>query len=154
MKYYKLTDQELRTHNGFQWEVGKKYTIEKPGTKMCSDQVFHCYSHPVLAVILNPVHANIKNPRMFEVEVDEIVAGDGLKFASKAQTLVSEIALPELSTVQKVDFAIRVALKVYKDEGFEKWAASYLDRSDTSEAAVSAAGAAERAAEAAERAAE
>lgn len=30
MKKYKLTDPNLKTHNGFQWELGVKQVIQSP----------------------------------------------------------------------------------------------------------------------------
>ena len=97
MKYYKLLSQEMTSHNNTKWEVGVPITISKEGNQMCTDQVLHCYNHLMLAVIFNPIHGNIKNPLLFEIEVDKIVNTDGLKFASKSQTLIKEISLPEIN---------------------------------------------------------
>jgi hypothetical protein len=99
---------------------------------MCTDQVLHCYNHPLLAVILNSVHANIKNPLLFEISVDKIVASDGLKFASKSQTLIKEIPLPEISLEQKIEFGIRVAKTIYTEKKWNEWADKWLDGSDRS----------------------
>ena len=100
---------------------------------MCTDQVLHCYNHPLLAVVFNPMHANIQNPKLFEINVDKIVNTDGLKFASKSQTLIEEIPLPEISTEQKVEFAIRVAKTVYKEKKWNEWADKWLNGEDRSE---------------------
>ena len=43
MKKYKLTNKEMKTHKGFQWELGKKEVIEKKGNALCTDAVFHFY---------------------------------------------------------------------------------------------------------------
>ena len=130
---YKLLDQELFSNNGkFQWEIGKTYTIEKPGNEMCSDEVFHCYNHPILAVLLNRLHVNIRNPRLFEIEVPEFVNNDGLKFASKSQTLVKELDLPTITNDQRLEFAIRVAKLVCDDEKWNSWADKWLSGEDRS----------------------
>ena len=124
---YKLLDQELKSNNGtFQWEIGKEYTIDKPGNKMCSDEVFHCYNHPVLAVLFNILHGNIENPRLFEIEVPEFVNNDKLKYASKSQKLIKEIDLPVISIEQRIEFAIRVAKLVCDDEKWNSWADKWL----------------------------
>ena len=127
MKYYKLLTQDLKSHNDTQWQIGVPITIAKKGVKMCSDQVLHCYNHPLLAVIFNSFHVLIENPKLFEINVDKIVNTDGLKFASKSQTLIEEIPLPEISTEQKVEFAIRVAKTVYKEKKWNEWADKWLN---------------------------
>ena len=136
---YKLLTQEKKSHGGFQWEMNKEYRIDKPGKELCSDQVFHCYSHPVLAILLNPIHANINNPRLFEIEVDAITNDDGLKYGTKMQKLVREIEIPKLDIMTKVDFSIRVAMEVYQEDWFTTWAENFLNRIDVSEAAATAA---------------
>jgi hypothetical protein len=138
-KYYKLLTQEMTSHNNTKWETGVSVTVTKQGNEMCSDQVLHCYNHLLLAAIFNPIHANIKNPRLFEIEVDEICNTDGLKFASKSQTLIKEISLPEIYPKQRADFAIKVAKLVYKDASWNLWADRWLDGSDCSDAAYAAA---------------
>ena len=137
---YKLLDQELRSNNGqFQWEMGKEYTIEKPGNEMCSDEVFHCYNHPALAVLFNILHANIKDPKLFEIEVPEFVNNDRLKYASKSQKLIKEIDLPVISINQRIEFAIKVAKIVCKDEAWNAWADKWLSGEDRTEESAYAA---------------
>ena len=80
---YKLTAQDMTTHNGFKWKLGKKRTIYKFGKKLCTDQVFHFYDYPEMAELFNIRHANISNPRIFEVSCDE-VSHDGLKGGTDA----------------------------------------------------------------------
>lgn len=135
-KYYKLLSQEMTSHNDTKWEIGTTITILKPGKEMCTDQVLHCYNHPLLAVFLNPIHADIKNPLLFEIKVDEIVNSDGLKFASKSQTLLKEISLPEISTEQRIAISIKIAKTVYKDEKWNEWADKWLSGEDRSSAAA------------------
>jgi hypothetical protein len=130
MKYYKLLSQDLTSHQDTKWEIGVPITIAKEGVKMCSDQVLHCYNHPMLAVIFNPIHVNIHNPKLFEIEVDKIVNTDGLKFASKSQTLIKEISLPEIAIEQRVEFAIKTVKLVYKNGSWNSWADKWLDGSD------------------------
>jgi hypothetical protein len=129
-KYYKLLSQEMTSLNNTKWEIGKTITISKQGDVMCTDQVLHCYNHPMLAVIFNPIHANISNAKLFEISVDSIVNNDGLKFASKSQTLLREISLPEISLEQKIEFAIKVSKLVYKNKKWNLWADKWLDGSD------------------------
>ena len=150
MKYYKLLTQKMTSYHDTEWKLNKTITIEKEGVEMCTDQVLHCCNHPLLAVVFNPIHANIKNPKLFEISVDKIVNTDGLKFASKSQTLIKEIPLPEISTEQKIEFGIKVAKTVYKEENWNLWADKWLNGEDRSkESAFTAAAAAANAANAA-----
>ena len=99
MKVYKLTNQDMQTHGGFQWALGEI-------TNACSDEVFHVYPSPELAVLLNPIHSDFQNPRLFEAEGGgEVVADDGLKLGVKRMTLLTELPLPEVTTLQRVKFA-------------------------------------------------
>jgi hypothetical protein len=139
MKYYKLLTQEMTSHNYTTWEIGVPITIAKKGVRMCSDQVLHCYNHPLLAVIFNSIHADIFNPKLFEISVDKIVNTDGLKFASKSQTLIKEISLPEITSKQKIEFAIKVAKLVYKNESWNSWADDWLSGEDCSQNSARAA---------------
>ncbi len=136
----KLTDQNMKTHNGFQWELGKKEIIKKKGGNLCSDSYFHCYEHPLLSVLLNPMHADIKNPRLFLIEVGGKSKDDnGLKCGFKEMTLIEEIRLPEITINQRIAFGILCALQVYKEESFVKWANDWLHNVDRSKVSASAA---------------
>ena len=139
MKYYKLLTQEMISHSYTTWEIGESITIAKKGVRMCSDQVLHCYNHPALAVIFNAIHADIFNPKLFEISVDKIVNTDGLKFASKSQTLIKEISLPEITLEEKIEFAIKVVKLVYKDKSWNYWADAWLSGEDRSKNSTDAA---------------
>lgn len=108
---YKLTTRDLKTFNGFQWEIGKKVTTNGMGG-LCSSGFLHYYHHPLLAVLLNPLHADITDPRLFEAEAEGIHLDDnGLKGGCTEMTLVREIDLPEITTTQKVAFGILVSFR-------------------------------------------
>ncbi len=139
MKRYKLTTRELTTHNGFQWEIGKEVKTDGSGD-LCSKVWLHCYTSPLLAVLLNPIHANISNPRIWSV----FAGGDrkedkGLKEGFTRMKLVKEIELPKISINQKIAFAILCSIEVYKDESYNKWANNWLTGLDrTSKSAYAA----------------
>ncbi len=144
---YKLVSQEWTTHNGMKWAIGKTNKATGEGTEMCTNQVLHCYASPEQAVLFNPIHANIYNPILLEIECSEIVANDGLKYACKEQTPKKEICLPVFSLNQKIAFAIKMALLVYKAAPFVKWAEKWLSgKNRTADDADAAARAAARAA--------
>jgi hypothetical protein len=65
-----------------------------------------------MAAMFNPIHANIDNPRLFEIEASEIINQDFAKLACKSQMLVKEIPLPTLSDEQRQEVAIRCAMLI------------------------------------------
>ena len=57
---YKLTDADMRTQGGCQWQLGKwkrkSGRLAKSAMPLCSHGWFHCYGHPLVAVFMHPVH--------------------------------------------------------------------------------------------------
>ena len=145
---YKLLSQDMMSNGNTKWEIGVKKIKKDTGNyKMCTNNVFHCYSHPVLALFLNPIHANIENPRIFKIKVDRIVASDGLKQASLEQTIIEELIIPKPTLIQTTAFGIICAKHIYKNIKFQSWANNWLSNEDrSSHAAEAAARAAARAA--------
>ena len=144
---YKLLSQNMQSYGGTGWEIGVPVVVTVPGNTLCTNQLLHCYSDLELAVIFNPIHANIRNPRLFEIKTSEILADDGLKQGCKEQVLVEELPLPVISTDIKIAFAILCALEVWQDETFVNWAYKWLNKEDRSETAAYAAYAAADAAD-------
>jgi hypothetical protein len=131
MKLYKLTDASGRTRGGTQWGEGVSHSGTGEG-QLCGPGYIHAYEHPLLAVLLNPIHAAFDNPRLWEAE-GVIALRDGqLKCGCVTLTTTREIPLPQITTEQRVGFAIRSALAVYADPEFMKWAQAWLDGVDRS----------------------
>jgi len=114
MKYYKLTDQNMQTHHGFQWEVG--VWVEATGDPeqgLCSDGYLHCYDSLLLAVLHNPIHASIKDPLAWEVEVGgKSLENHGLKYGFRKMRLMEELPVPVITLEHRVRYAILCALYV------------------------------------------
>jgi len=128
---YKLLTQEMTSHGGMKWEIGKLEKAKKEGTEMCTPQVLHFYSHPLLAVFANPIHASITNPRLFEIEVEACVNKDNLKCASKTQRLVKELELPQLNDLQRQFVAINCAKLLPNPPSiWAEWADKWLSGED------------------------
>jgi hypothetical protein len=145
---YKLTNQKMQTHNGFQWEMNKWVETSGEGA-LCTNGWLHCYDNPLLAVVLNPIHADISSPRIFECAVEgKEKHNKGLKSGYSRMRLTRERVLPEISINTRVRFGILCALQVYKNESFVNWAKDWL--SGNNRAAAWAANAAAAAAAAAE----
>jgi hypothetical protein len=140
MKKYKLTDQKMRTYGGCQWELNIPIQTHGNSTKLCNDAWLHYYHHPLLAVLLNPIHAKITNPRLFEVKaLGKHLDNNGLKGGCNKMTLIKELKLPEITINQKIAFAILCSLEVYKEPNFVLWANNWLKGVNRSCAAARAA---------------
>ena len=136
---YKLTDANARTHDSCQWGIGITHEATEPGVQMCTNQVIHWYTDPLLAVFANPIHANYNPARLWECEVGEKVNGDALKSASKSVTTLRELPLPVISTEQRVEIAIRLVLPKCRNKKWLAWATKWLKGSDRTNAAAYAA---------------
>ena len=150
MKLYKLTDEHGQTKNNTQWGENITHTAKGNGQQgLCSDGWIHAYEHPLLAVLLNPIHGAFIEPRLWEAEGEIGESDHQLKCGCRSLTTIKEIPLPVITAEQKVKFAILCALAVYKDKGFKAWADSWIsgeDRSYKSAAAAHANAAASNAA--------
>ena len=142
---YKLTNQDNKTFGGCKWGEGVTHETSGEGG-LCGPGWLHAYSNPLLAVFLNPIHAKIKNHKLWECIGDGRCLDDrGLKCGFTRLTTVKEISLPEVTTEQRVAFAILCAKEVYKDPEWSAWANEWLSGKDrTRESARAAARAAAR----------
>lgn len=147
MKVYKLTDKNNQTRNKTQW--GENVTHETDGSgDLCGPGWLHAYSDPLLAVLLNPIHADFYKPRLWEAQGEGISKDEhGLKLGFTKLTTLREIPLPKVSTEQRVRFAIYCALEVCKEPAFVSWAEKWLDGSDRTLMSAQAAQAAQSAEE-------
>ena len=145
MKLYKLTDENDETYGHTKWGENVSHTATGTGG-MCSSGVIHAYTDPLTAAFFNPIHGCFKSPRLWEAESEDEPTSDGTKVGVKTLTTLRVIDLPEISTIQLVEIAIRCALAVCQDPDFEAWANAWLSGKDrTAEAAAWAAEAAEAA---------
>ena len=146
MKLYKLTNENGYTKNRMHWEVGTTHEVSgKPS--LCSHTVIHAYTSPLLAVLMNPVHASFINPKCFTADGDVLV-DDGTKVGVQKLTITGTFELPLVSTNQRTAFGILCALEVHHKPDFVLWANRWLsgeDRSESSTAAYAAYAAADAA---------
>src|SRR5208283_3776004 len=93
-----------------------------------------------LALMVNPVHADIANPQVWGIDVDEIVARDGLKGGCKEARAIRIVATPRITEIQRQAFGILCALEVCSKPAWAQWANNWLSGKDrTTEAALWAA---------------
>ena len=155
---YKLTTQDMTTYRGFRWVIGKPEQTLGDG-ELCGPGWLHYYESPLLALLHNPIHAVITNPRLWECEIaGEVKRDNGMKSGCTKLTLLREMTVPTIETDQRVEYAIRCAKTVCKGSSWRTWNAwadkwlDCTDRSDKAAWAAWVAGAAARAAWAAEAA--
>ena len=161
MRVYKLTDRDGYTRRGqsgeTHWVPGEVHTAMGKGNELCSSAMIHAYRHPLLAALMNPIHAKIVNPLLWEVDTDAVVADDGCKIGAKSMSVVRAIPMPALTLEQSVTVAIRIALELTGNwdgrAAFAEWADGWISGKDRSWAAAEAARDAAEAAKAAAMAA-
>jgi len=129
---YKLTNRNLYTYGGFLWQVDRWHETDGEGD-LCGPGWLHAYSDPILAVMMNPIHADFPNPRLFEARGAGRKLDDyGLKCGYTRIRLVKELDVPEVNVIQRVAFGILCALEVCEDSRFRAWDHAWLDGSDRS----------------------
>jgi len=154
MIYYKLTDRNGSTKRGMHWAVGKTNRATGKGKELCTDGYLHVYDTPEQAAFMRPAHVE-SYTRLFKARSRCKGITDGTKRGIKSCTVLEEVKLPELTTEQRVEIAIRASLLIYKEESYRKWTKGWLSGKDRSAyAAVHAAHAAADAARAADVAAD
>jgi len=142
MKVYKITNQDGYTRRGEEgetkWGENVTHRIRKKGIAFCSDEVFHCYIDPYLAVLMNPIHGNYdpETMQLWEATTNRIVVDDSTKSGCKTLTTVKVIPTPVLSTNQRIKIAILSAMKVNQ---LHSWAMRWITNQDRSAEAAWAA---------------
>lgn len=136
MKAYKLTDKNGKTKNNTQWGENVRHEVVGNGQRLCSDGWIHFYQHPLLAVLLNPLHANFDDPILWEGITDGELLHESLKSGAKGFTTQKQIPLPKITTNQKIAFAILCAKKVCSSNVWNTWADNWLNNIDRNYAAA------------------
>ena len=138
MKLYKLTDGDGQTRNGTQWGPGVSHSGTGEG-ELCGPGWIHAYEHPLIAVLLNPIHADFQNPRLWEAEGDVGLRDGQLKCGCATLTTIREIPLPEITAEMRVRFAILCAKYVRACSEWNAWADKWLSGEDRSAEAAAVA---------------
>lgn len=136
---YKLLTQDMKTRKGkyneMDWsDVGEWHVAAGEGG-LCTAGMIHDYDDPWIAVVLNPAHAAIHDPVMYETERDGPTETDGLKCGCKRLRLVRRVDIPDVPRAQRVAFGILAVMQVCRDGVWLTWARAWLsgeDRSSTS----------------------
>ena len=153
---YKLTTSDFRTRPNMPGETywSEGFTLKTNGKgSLCGPGFIHAYTHPLLAVLLNPVHADYQNPVLWEAEGEVIKSDKGLKVGCTKLTTIRRIPSPKITQEQRIRFAILCALEVCANVSFNRWASSWFSNKDRSASAAAYAARAAQTAHAARSAA-
>ncbi|MBW2621304.1 MAG: hypothetical protein JRD68_00230 [Deltaproteobacteria bacterium] len=103
MKLYKLTDEKHQTHNKCQWGESITHSVDKGlrNIELCSFGVIHAYKNQNLALLLNPIHANIDNPELWEAS-GEVEVEDWGKVGCHELTTIEKLDLPNWYTDEEI----------------------------------------------------
>ena len=143
MKAYKLTNENGQTKNQTQWGPNVSHSAKgEPGQSLCSDGWMHFYTNPLIAVLMNPIHAEFKSPKLWECETSGEELHEALKSGCKTLTTIEEIPLPEITLNQKIAFGILCAKEVCTDEAWNQWADRWLNGEDRTKESAAASDAA------------
>ena len=144
---YKLTSKTDETRNGTKWGQGVTHEADGNSLTLCNDRWIHAYRDPYLALLMNPVHADLINPHLWEctgvVGLDQVD-----KIGCTQLTTVKRIRKPRITLAMRRRFAVLAAIEVYdgwskydQDKQWITWAKDYLDGKPSSKAAGGAAAA-------------
>lgn len=131
MKVYKLTDHDGKTRKETQWGPGISHTANgQPCQPLCSDGWIHFYTNPLIAIFMNPAHADFKSPILWEAETSGEELHETLKSGCKTLTTIKEIPLPLVSSTQKIVLGILCAKEIYNGGAWNEWADKWLEDKD------------------------
>ena len=137
----KLTNKDGYTKNQTLW--GENITHEATGSSnqaLCSNGWIHFYEHPLIAVFMNPIHAQLNEPRLYSCLIEGEIEKDGpLKSGCKKLTTLSRLPLPVITSEQRIEIGIRCAMIVYKEQHWSLWAQKWLSGEDRTKKSADAA---------------
>ena len=114
MKLYKLTEKDMTTYeHSTLWGEGVTHSIKMKKSRpvLCSGDVLHAYVNLNLAFLLNPIHANVFSPLVYEAE-GEVVVKDFGKVGCFSLTTVKQIPAPEWTESKSLSQRVRIAFAV------------------------------------------
>lgn len=141
MRLYKLTDEHGCTRNNTQWGPGVTHTAKGSGGGLCSDSWIHAYCHPLVAMIMNPIHADIKNPLLWIAEGEPLKFDAQKKLGCKSLTTIRQITPPRLGLEFLVHASIEISLdSATVSEQYREWARRWISKEDRSAKSASIVG--------------
>lgn len=151
----KLTNAKWETRGPTRWGPNVTHGPLSGEGGLCGPGWYHAYTSLELALMLNPIHANIANPVAWLAEGEIGISDNGLKVGCRSLTTIRIVEQPTITTEHRVRFGLLCSLKVCDNPSYARWANGWLSGEDrTVESARKAAQAAQAEAWAAAEAAE
>ena len=133
---YKLTDMNMKTYGEYPWVLGKWNRTSGKGD-LCGPGWLHAYTSPVLAELLDPIHANFREYRVFRGEASgPVISDSGLKVGYTNMRITEELPRLHITTENRVRFGIACACRVYTSAEYRAWAGRWVSGADRTEAAA------------------
>lgn len=129
MRKYLLVDDDGRSRRGGVIEAEAANASLQYRRQIISQNIWECAETPLLAVLINPLHAESVVPRLFELRGNM----DDDKFVLHR---VREIVAPSVSPEQKLIFAMLCVRALTPDQLFSAWVDRWLSSTDRSVASV------------------
>lgn len=125
---YKLTNEHDCSFSATQW--GNYITHTAPGQKegkvLCSNCWLHAYTHPVIAILLNPIHANFYKPNLWLCGGKaKIVDLDG-KVGCIELTTQKKMIPPVISDITTLCWGMACLSKVYEEVYYQQWCGNWI----------------------------
>jgi hypothetical protein len=126
------------------WGPGVTHKVEaNQEAYLCTGYWIHAYEHPLLAVLMAPVHVvDFKNMIMWLARGSGAFKSDGTKCGVSELTTLRRQKMPEVTTAQRVRFGILCAKEVCKGVAWNAWADKWLSGKDRTAASAASASAA------------
>lgn len=123
---WKILNPDLTTHMGCQWVPGEWKKVEGTGL-LCSKGWLHGYRDARLAVLHNPIHANYDPYVLWIVEVKgKVLHEDYMKSGWSEMRLIEPVAVPAVTTEQRIRYAIKCAWLINNNPVWRKWAVDWI----------------------------
>jgi len=150
MKVWKITDKQGQSKHETQWGEGVTHEADGDSDVLCNEHWLHCYTDPLQAAFFCRSHVlGCPDVLLWEAEAEGKTLVQYDKMGCTKLTTLRQVPMPEITSEQRVEIAIRCALAVCREQAFVTWAEDWLSGKDRSAEAAWAARAAEAAARAA-----
>jgi len=125
-KAWKVLRPDLTSYEGCQWVPGEWKKVEGTGP-LCSKGWLHGYRDARLAVMHNPIHANYDPYVLWIVEVKgKVLHEDYMKSGWSEMRLIEPVAVPAVTTEQRIRYAIKCAWLINNNPVWKKWAVDWI----------------------------
>jgi|GEM_PF-3453889 hypothetical protein len=129
MTRYLLTNAENHTWRGSHVCPGQSILASNTEENVLTRNAEELGDSPLVAIMLNPWHAQIDHQKMLELEIGR---NDLDEIGSSTNVVVRETTVPSVTTDQKIVFALMTIQEVYGNPVFKCWADDWISGSDRS----------------------